>query len=175
MGAESGGRPRLQVDRNQARLHCGRGMNGRTGPQGSRTSGGSRAESVVHEGIIRQAEPSPAGLPTPTHSLAIVPAPKGIPTGAGKIRPPHRAAPGSVDKAPVVIHVVDTVSVGRVSKRGRVGIALVILHRFVIPRIQRLLGHTLGDRRLALPSEIERSGLILAHRRASGWILDGNF
>src|SRR5579863_3429294 len=93
-------------------------------------------------------------------------APEWIPASAGKIRPPHRtaAAPGGVHEASVVIHIVDAIGIGRVTKRGRVGIALVVLHCVAVPFVEWFLDYALGNYGWVLPGQVERHGLVLADR-----------
>ena len=162
----------------------------------------TRLQRLPDKVIVSQSHPGAAWPPTPAHSLterpaAIVvggPTPgigrypgipgarivrpcsasKRIPARTGKVRPPHRT-PAAADEASVVIHVVDAVGVGRVPKRGRVGVALVVLHGVVIPLVEWLLRYVLRNHGRILCRQVEGHGLVLTNggrpRRLPGPLL----
>ena len=68
----------------------------------------------------------------------------GIPACTRKERSPQRAAIGSIDKAPVIVQVGNTVGIGRLSIGSALGIALVIVNRLLIPNIIFVLRHVFG-------------------------------
>ncbi len=165
----------LHVNRHQGRLDGGWRTTWRTRARGKGSPSGAGGGD---ERIVCQSNPVAARPPTPANALAEGPAAvmvwgpapwigrdpgitrarivrpgsasEWIPARAGEVRPPHRtAAPRGVDEASVVVHVVDAVGVGRITKRARVGIALVVLDCILIPGVGRLVHHALGNHRVA--------------------------